>query len=260
MTFWLGTHEPCWLARHTVPLFLSAIRLRLKLRKDAPPAVGPWALDSGGFSELTQHGTWTIGPRRYVDEVRRWQDKLGGLVWAATQDWMCEPFVLAKTGKSLAYHQHRTIGSWHDLKAFAPDVPWVPVLQGYHYDDYFRHREMYEASGVRLGELPVVGVGSVCRREDTTAAEEILRDLYLKHRLKLHGFGFKTDGLMNCARYLVSADSLAWSDAARRRKIRLPGCPHKNCNSCYRWASQWRDRVLASVDAGRQASAQPALF
>jgi hypothetical protein len=29
-----------------------------------PRARGPWALDSGGFTELTTHGRWTITPRR----------------------------------------------------------------------------------------------------------------------------------------------------------------------------------------------------
>lgn len=37
---------------------------------------------------------------------------------------------------------------------------------------------------------------------------------------------------------LVSADSLAWSYAARRQPP-LPDCPHARCNNCIDWASQW---------------------
>jgi hypothetical protein len=82
--FYLGTHEPHWLRSDQfadVPLFVSAIRLRKKPVRS--PAFGSWALDSGGFSELSQHGRWTVGPEQYADETRRWaawtgpQSKIG---------------------------------------------------------------------------------------------------------------------------------------------------------------------------------------
>jgi hypothetical protein len=56
-----------------------------------PPS---WALDSGGFSELTRHGQWTIPAREYVAKVAGYDQVIGGLGWAATQDWMCEPQVI----------------------------------------------------------------------------------------------------------------------------------------------------------------------
>ncbi|MEV6227889.1 ATP-binding cassette domain-containing protein [Saccharopolyspora shandongensis] len=47
--------------------------------------------------------------------------------------------------------------------------------------------------------------------------------------------------------HLHSADSMAWSYAARRSP-RLPGCTaHKNCANCPRFAFHWRERVLASL-------------
>jgi len=96
MRFYLGTHETSWLAKTDVPLFIS--RVRLALRKSYPRARGRWALDSGGFTELTKHGGWSITPVQYVAEVRRWRDEIGQMDWAAIQDWMCEPHMLMDSG------------------------------------------------------------------------------------------------------------------------------------------------------------------
>ncbi|MGQ0837561.1 deazapurine DNA modification protein DpdA family protein [Actinokineospora sp.] len=57
MTFYLGTHQPAWLARDLgVPLLVS--HRRLAGRASLPRATGPWACDSGGFTELSLHGRW----------------------------------------------------------------------------------------------------------------------------------------------------------------------------------------------------------
>jgi hypothetical protein len=254
--FYLGTHETSWLGKTAVPLFLS--RIRLARRRRLPKALGPWALDSGGFSELNKTGRWSVTPEHYAGEVRRWRDLIGGLEWAAIQDWMCEPFVLAKTGLSVTAHQWLTVASWLKLRGLAPEIPWVPVLQGWHCEDYLRHAEMYAEVGTDLRTLPLVGVGSVCRRQATAEAVGIVAALY-RLGLRLHLFGFKTDGLRACGAFAESADSLAWSAAARNRKIRLPGCPHRNCNSCLTWSLRWREEVLAAINGGRQV-AQPSMF
>ena len=51
MKFYLGTHQTGWLAKLDVPLFVS--RRRLATLRKLPRAVGSWALDSGGFTELS---------------------------------------------------------------------------------------------------------------------------------------------------------------------------------------------------------------
>lgn len=47
---------------------------------------------------------------------------------------------------------------------------------------------------------------------------------------------------------LTSADSLAWSFAARR-KPPLPECvhDHEHCNNCIRYALRWWHRVMTQV-------------
>jgi len=246
--FYLGTHKPGWLWRTEVPLFVSARRLRERV--SLKPSLGPWALDSGGFSELWLHGRWETTPQQYADEARRWREGIGNLDWAAIQDWMCEPVMIGKTGLSVAEHQARTIESWHTLNRLAPEVPWVPVIQGYQLDEYLGHVEQYQRAGVDLRALPVVGLGSVCRRQAMGQAEEIVRAV-AGLGIRLHGFGFKLSGLRRCADALASSDSMAWSLAARREDP-LPGCEHRSCANCLRYALQWRHRVLRVVQGPRQ--------
>jgi hypothetical protein len=245
--FYLGTHMPSWLAAFDVPLFVSARRLRGRV--NLPYAVGPWALDSGGFTELSMHGTWDNGPTpaEYAAEVRRYSRRIGRLDWAAPQDWMCEPVILAKTGLTIAEHQARTVDNYLQLRDLAPDLPWIPVVQGWRVDDYLRCVERYQRAGVDLAALPLVGVGSVCRRQATSEAAAIFGALHDAGVRGLHGFGVKTLGLARCGVLLASCDSLAWSLDARR-KPPLDGCiGHRNCANCPRYALQWRTRLLATT-------------
>jgi hypothetical protein len=255
MDFYLGTHEPAWLGMTDVPLFVS--RIRLARRKTLPRALGPWAMDSGGFSELDKTGEWSITAKEYAAFVRRCRDEIGNLRWAAVMDWMCEPRVRAKTFMPVGVHQARTINSYVELTNLAPDLPWVPVLQGWGIADYWRHVEMYARRGIDLYKLPLVGVGSVCRRQSALNGALIVSTLATKAEgrtvvpsgLKLHGFGFKLTGLEMAGEHLASADSLAWSFDARRLKGPLPGCTHAKCNNCLRYALAWRERVLSGAPA-----------
>lgn len=245
MDFFLGTHQPSWLAAVDAPLCVS--RRRLTHRATFPRARAPWLLDSGGFTELNLHGGWTLSPAAYAAEARVYGREVGRVAHAAPQDWMCEPAVLQKTGKTVAEHQARTVANFLDLRERAPEVPWFPVLQGWAPDDYLRHVEAYERAGVALGALPLVGVGTVCRRQHTGEAVALLRRLR-GLGLRLHGFGLKLQGLVKAGDALASADSMAWSFDARR--LERPWCgatAHKNCANCLRYALHWRARVLALV-------------
>jgi len=252
--FWLGTHEAHWLATASVPLFVA--RQRLERRRTLPRAVASWALDSGAFTEVTTRGQWTLTPRAYAAQVRRYSDEIGMLAWAAPQDWMCEPFALARTGRTIAGHQFATVANLLELRSAAADLPFVPVLQGWARDDYLRCAELYAAAGIDLAAEPVVGLGSVCRRQDTAEAAEIIRSLV---PLRLHGFGVKTTGLRRYGHRLASADSLAWSYNARRNPP-LPGCTHKSCANCLKRALWWRARLLAALDAAEARGRQLDLF
>jgi hypothetical protein len=66
-----------------------------------PHVAGLWiAEDSPSFQRMA---VGTMGPLQaeYVDRIRQYVQRVGRLEWAAQQDWMCEPWILAKTGLSV---------------------------------------------------------------------------------------------------------------------------------------------------------------
>lgn len=238
--FYLGTHRTHWLNKPElaqIPLFISHRLLRQ--RKNLKQATTSWALDSGGFTELSLFGEWTITPHSYAATVQKYINEIGSLDWASIQDWMCEPQMLKATGKTISEHQTLTIRSLLDLRTISPDLPFIPVLQGWTLEDYLRHAEQYEKHGIELEKESIVGIGSICRRQATSEAAEIAQAL---QPLKLHAFGAKRDALGLYGSLLTSADSMAWSYAGRKRPD--PNCPKKTCNNCLHYALQWRTQAL----------------
>lgn len=258
--FYLGSHQPNWLATSGVPLFVS--HRRLAGRKSLPRAIAGWALDSGGFSELSLFGEWRTTAEEYVRAVRRYDEEIGNLEWAAPMDHMCEPFMLAKTGLTVAEHQQRTVENFVRLQELWGDrntSPFMPVLQGWERDDYLRCMDMYANAGVDFMQFPVIGLGSVCRRQATGEIGEIVAALRkVDPALPLHGFGVKKRGLVSYGHMLETADSMAWSFDARRAAAPMSGCSgHKNCANCLTYALRWREQVLA---AAGDNPIQPDLF
>ncbi len=255
------------------PLFVAKQRLPRVRRY---PAVAEWALDSGGFSELQQHGRWRATPQQYADEISTIVETMGAPDFVAPQDWMSEPAMIeggpltgpggpvaVGTGLSVAEHRSRTVENLLDLRDIAPEIPWLPVVQGYRLDDYLRCVDLYASAGVDLTLEPIVGVGSVCRRESTTEAVEIFRTLH-ELGIRIHGFGIKQRGIAQAWQYLESADSLAWSynaraEASRARRLGLPSPSCRDdlahCGNCPHYAAGWHDRTV-----GRARPWQPALL
>lgn len=213
--FYVGLHQPAD-ARHFQRAFISINRVRG--RKKPVPA-GEWIMDSGAFTEIATHGRYRHGVEEYGAEIRRLAEINPGLKVAVAQDYMCEPFILEKTGLTVEEHQRLTIERYDALLPLMPaGVYLMPVLQGYTRQDYLRHIDMY---GPRLSAGMYVGVGSVCKRNgDARQIEAILTAIKRKRPdLYLHGFGLKTTALgsgvvRDC---LHSADSMAWSFAARKQ-------------------------------------------
>jgi hypothetical protein len=227
MRFFTGLHQPAD-AKHFNAAFVSVNRLRAR---KGPFQVGDWIMDSGAFTEISRHGRYRHGVAEYAAEIRRWA-KNGNLLAAVAQDWMCEPFIVAKTGLSVERHQQLTLERYDALRREdTAGVYVLPVLQGFEPEDYVRHLRMY---GDRLAPGQWVGVGSVCKRNgDPRAVAAVL--LAIKRErpdLLLHGFGLKTTALANplVRSLLHTADSMAWSFAAR-----LEG---RNPND-WREAMQW---------------------
>lgn len=211
MRFYVGTHKVGH-AKHLRCAFISVNVLR---RRKSDFEANDWILDSGAFTEISTYGDFRTSVENYATEINRWA-RCGNLEMAVTQDYMCEPFMLKRTGKSVSEHQSLTIGRYDKLVNLT-DIPIMPVLQGYQVEDYLKHLDMY---GDRLKPNMRVGVGSVCKRN--AKPSEVARILEAVKRespdLRLHGFGLKTTALANAYIFslLYSADSMAWSFRARK--------------------------------------------
>lgn len=240
-TFYLGTHETSWLDAPGVPLFVSTHALERRPRRSLSRR--QWALDSGAFTELARFGRWRTSAHEYAELVVRLTAATGPPDFYAPQDWPCELNVRRATGLTVAQHQWRTLINYLDLLEIAPSLPWLPVVQGVSVGDYLRHVDLYAAHGIDLATLPLVGVGSVCRRQSTPAIVRTLSELHACG-LRLHGFGVKAKGLAVASPYLRSADSVAWSLHAKYRPP-LPGCAHASCQNCQLYALAWYERLIA---------------
>lgn len=164
----------------------------------------------------------------------------------------CEIEVLRRTGLSVRDHQRRTVENFVELQMLWGDPlssPFMPVIQGMTVSAYRRCVDMYTAAGIDLAQFPLVGIGSVCRRQGTAEVDAIISAMLRRDPgLPMHVFGTKTAGLARYGHKVVSADSLAWSYQARRSRP-LPGHQHRSCSNCLDFALQWRRRVLAATPA-----------
>jgi hypothetical protein len=245
--FFTGLHQPHD-AVHFEASFISVNRLR---RRRGPFAVKDWIMDGGGFTEISTFGRYRHDPPEHAAEIRRWEGN-GNLLAAVAQDYMCEPWIVAKTGLSVTEHQRLTIERYDQLCAAMqrgrsrmlpcaacgagrPPTYIMPVLQGYEPAEYVAHLRMY---GDRLAQGAWVGVGSVCKRNgDPKAIEAVLLAIHNERPdLRLHGFGLKLTALSSglVQTLLHTADSMAWSFNARRNG--------RDAND-WREAERWRERI-----------------
>lgn len=210
--FFVGLHHLCD-AKHFDRSFISVNCLRKRV---SDFLVHDWVMDSGAFTEISTHGHYRASEEEYAEHIERWS-RVGNFKAAATQDYMCEPWIIEKTGLSVAEHQRLTIERYDRLRELT-DKTLLPVIQGFTPDEYVSHIEQF---GSRLENGRWVGVGSVCRRnKHPEQIEDVLLAIKAKRPdLRLHGFGLKITALASGAvrELLHSADSMAWSAAARRQ-------------------------------------------
>ena len=216
--FYVGLHQPAD-AKNFDRACISINRLRgRKSPVDCPDVL----VDSGAFTELAQHGHYRHDVAEYAAELLRLH--AAGVVKitaAVAQDYMCETFMVERTGLSIAEHQRLTIERYDALVDALAGMPFpvMPVLQGYDPDDYTRHLDAY---GDRLKPGMWVGVGSVCKRNgDPERIVEVVWPVhYRRPDLRLHGFGVKRTALLHpgVREMFATTDSMAWSHAERAKK------------------------------------------
>lgn len=244
MRLFPGLHQPAdcsrlWAAG--APCMVSVNRLH---GRRGGFGVGDWVMDSGAFTSVALKGGYDHEPAEYAAQIRRWRG-CGRMLWAAAQDFMCEPFVLAKTGCTVAQHQQLTVDRYDALTACdTGGVTVLPVLQGYWPDDYRRHVEQY---GDRLRPGMRVGVGSVCKRNGSAREVACVLRAIARERpdLRLHGFGLKRTALADgeVRGLLASADSMAWSYSARKQGRN--GNDWREARQFWREVQAWEEPEMA---------------
>lgn len=201
-------------AKHFARTCISINRLRR--RRSAVPSTEV-LIDSGAFTELSTFGAYRHGVAEYAAELRRVAPLVPAIA-AVAQDFMCEPFIVKRTGLSVEAHQRLTIERFDALLREGVPMPIMPVLQGFDPSDYAAHLRAY---GDRLALGAWVGVGSVCKRNSSPdEVAEVLRWITDRRPdLRLHGFGVKKTALLHpgVRAMLWSADSMAWSFSARKQ-------------------------------------------
>jgi hypothetical protein len=236
LRFYVGLHQPSD-AHNFDRCMVSIARLRERV---GDFAAHEWMLDSGAFRELEDHGYYRQSPEHYAAQIVRWA-RVGRLVAASSQDFMCEPYIFAQRKKhtgityTIADHQRATITRYDRiLRAVAGAAYVLPVLQGYLPEQYAAHLDQY---GDRLAAGAWVAVGSVCKRNgNPREIAAVLRAIKERRPdLRLHGFGCKKTALKSqeVRALLYSADSMAWSYSARKQ-----GRDGNSWREAERWAEQ----------------------
>jgi hypothetical protein len=247
LSFFPGLHQPAD-AKH---FDLACISINRLWGRKKPVECEKVLVDSGAFNELNLFGGYRHAVSKYAAELYRLHTEgVVHIAAAVAQDYMCEPFMLAKTGLTVDEHQRLTIERYDELKAELNRLfdgvcpfPIMPVIQGYAPSDYVRHVRMY---GERLKSGMWVGVGSVCKRNgNPEAIVDVLMAIHsARPDLRYHGFGVKQTALQHpgVRELLDTADSMAWSFAARKQG--------RDGNS-WKEARRFADRIQAITAQGR---------
>lgn len=219
MLFFIGWDAPTNGEKGTKHFQHCMISINSLLKRKSNFSVKNWILDSGAFTRVVS-GKGHLPTKKYAKFIKQWEEN-GNLMAAVSQDFMCEPFVLAKTGLDIKTHQRLTIHRYDRLldecRKLKVQTTIMPVLQGDEMQDYLNHIEQY---GARLTPQMWVGLGSVCRRNrNPWEIEKILLAIKsARPNLKLHGFGVKKTALQSdtVRSLLYSADSQAHTYALWR--------------------------------------------
>ncbi len=243
VVFYPGLHQPSDAHRFE----RACISINRLLTRKKPLGECEVIVDSGAFKELEKFGEYRASVEVYAARLRRLHNLgVARIVIAVSQDYMCEPFMLKRTGLTVADHQRLTIERYDALFEATGDlpIPIMPVLQGYEPEEYVAHLHAY---GSRLTPGMWVGVGSVCKRNaHPSQVAAVLRAIHLvRPDLLLHGFGVKLTALKDSEvrDLLATADSMAGFYAARRQG--------RNSNSWLE-AKAFADRVESVAALPRQ--------
>lgn len=225
-------------------------RAQFRLPKATDLQEVDFALDSAGFTAIrrwqekgTQPGMAGVYPWTYAQYIEL--AALSGASWWAQPDLCCEPEIACNRDEvdyrirataTLLEGVLRIVYAWQNELAKTCSArtvanmlpPPVPVIQGWHPDDYLRSLDLLDQVWSRwepwLGRPVLIGVGSVCRRHVHHPEHGLLAVLAkletaLPQGSRLHLFGVKGASIahLKMHRWIASVDSMAYDEGARRQ-------------------------------------------
>lgn len=232
-------------------------RKRFKLTRPPADHVSSICIDSGGFTAARQWGKYPWSVQQYADFIGDVSRDVA-LDFCAIMDYACEPSVNREIYRSNKDRIKATIRNETECMRVAPDLPWLPVLQG----DNQIERAFDIAIRQRVGMLPgkYAGVGSVCGRGRAGAVETILFYRDQLPGVKFHCFGMHVQALDNDFVFdaIKSWDSYGWNWGRGATKKEMPWEKHKREGESHteltlRLANLYQQNTIAPrLDRARQ--------
>jgi hypothetical protein len=165
--------------------FWDHARRRFKIKRPPADHIGALAIDSGGFTMAAKYGEYPWAMEQYIDFIREMSRDVP-LTFCACMDYACEREVNRGIYATNRDRIKATIYNEIALRALAPDLPWLGVLQG----NTIEERALDVALRRRIGLLTgYMGIGSICRRGPVEASRVI--DFYGEQLpgTRYHAFG-----------------------------------------------------------------------
>jgi hypothetical protein len=173
------------------------------------------ALDSAGFVAAVKYRDypWSIWQYVQLAAARPW-------AWWASMDFCVEPEIASNAIEKyvrMAATARYYVLCKQEAERAGISAP-MPVLQGWTPDDYLKTADMIDLDGI---SRPLIGIGSVCRRQlggpDGLMSIIDQLDRRLPKSLRFHLFGVKSDALDYLDQHprIASVDSMAWDFSVR---------------------------------------------
>jgi hypothetical protein len=201
--------------------FWDADRGRFRICRPPADHIAGLAIDSGGFTAARKWGRYPWTHQQYIDWIRA-ESRDVPLDWCAVMDYACERDVDRGIYATNRDRIKATIRNDRALRALAPDLPWLSVLQG----NTLEESALDLALRRRIGLLfPYMGIGSICRRVGSEAAAVLAWYGPRLPATRYHAFGLdiRTFDARDAAYFLCASwDSYSWTWARGARTMDRP--------------------------------------
>jgi len=190
-------------------------------------------LDSGGYSFFIKWGKYPFSVEEYVSFANQIQDEYP-LTEVAIMDYACEPDINRTNLKTNKERIDSTIQNALSCIDYEPNLPWVPIVQGYTLQEYRYCLDQYKEVGLYDDDFHLWAIGSLCARKKVGGIRKIVVDLSREINYPIHTFGMTITALKDPQIFfnIHSSDSGAWSfNAKSHQKLRDLTRYHKKITS-----------------------------